>query len=133
MKNYDMVYVIKPDLEPDAVKAVVERMTQRIRDQGGTIEVVDVWGKKRTTSRLKKYREGLYVHTRFALDSQKVAEVRRAAALTEEVLRAVMTNAVGPTPQPKGTPVPAQPPAPSAGTSSPVGSPAVPAQSAPEA
>ncbi len=99
MRNYDIVYVIKPDLEPEAVKAVVDRMSQRIKDQGGTIEVVDVWGKKRTSYRLGKYREGLYVHTRFALGPDKVAEIRRSATLTEEVLRTTVTNAVGPTPQ----------------------------------
>jgi small subunit ribosomal protein S6 len=109
MKNYDMVYVIKPDLEPDAVKAVMDRMSQRIQELGGTIEVVDVWGKKRTSHRLRKYRDGLYVHTRFALAPDKVAEIRRIAGLTEEVLRATVTNAVGPTPQPK-TPAPAVPP-----------------------
>ncbi len=109
MRNYDMVYVIKPDLEPDAVKVVVDRMTQRIQEQGGTIEVVDVWGKKRTSYRLGKYRDGLYVHTRFALPTDKVTEIRRLASLTEEILRATVTNAVGPTPQPKA-PAPAAPP-----------------------
>lgn len=111
MRNYDMVYVIKPDLEPDAVKAVVDRMNQRIQEQGGTIEVVDVWGRKRTSYRLGKYRDGLYVHTRFALPTDKVAEIRRLAALTEEVLRATVTIAVGPTPQPKA-PAAAAPQAP---------------------
>ncbi len=111
MRNYDMVYVIKPDLEPDAVKAVVDRMNQRIQEQGGTIEVVDVWGRKRTSYRLGKYRDGLYVHTRFALPTDKVAEIRRLAALTEEVLRATVTKAVGPTPQPKA-PAAAAAPAP---------------------
>jgi len=118
MKTYDMVYIIKPDLEPDAAKAVMDRMNQRILEQGGTIDVVDVWGKKRTTYRLRKSREGLYVHTRFALPPDKVAEVRRIASLTEEVLRATVTNAVGPTPQPKApapapTPQAAAPSAPS--------------------
>ncbi len=114
VKTYDLVYVIKPDLDPEAIKAVVDRTSQRIQDQGGVIEVVDVWGKKRTSSRLKKYREGVFVHTRFALDGQKVSELRRAVTLNEEVLRAVVTNAVGPTPQPKVTaaaaPTPAAPP-----------------------
>ncbi len=116
MKSYDMVYVLKPDLEPDAIKTAVDRMTQRIQDQGGVVEAVDVWGRKRTSSRLKKYREGLFVHTRFAMDGQKVAEVRRTVALTEEVLRVIVTNAVGATPQPKVAPPvpPAHAPAPEA-------------------
>lgn len=107
MKSYDLVYVVRPDLETDAVTTVTERMTQRITDLGGTVEAVDVWGKKRMSFVVKKYREGIFVHTRFALDPQKVEEVRRAAALTEDVLRATITNAVGTLPEPKAEAAPA--------------------------
>lgn len=101
MKSYDLVYIVRPDLDADALKAVTERMNQRIIDQGGTIEAVDVWGKKRMTFTVKKYREGIFVHTRFALPPNKVEEIRRAAALTEDVLRATITNAVGKLPETK--------------------------------
>lgn len=101
VKSYDLVYIVRPDLDTDAVKAVTDRMSQRITDQGGTIEAVDVWGKKRMTYTVKRHREGIFVHTRFAMDPQKVEEVRRAAALTEDVLRATITNAVGKLPEPK--------------------------------
>lgn len=95
MKSYDLVYIVRPDLDADGLKAVTERMSQRITDQGGTIEAVEVWGKKRMTFTVKKYREGTFIHTRFALPPDKVEEIRRAAALTEDVLRATITNAVG--------------------------------------
>jgi len=101
VKSYDLVYIVRPDLDADALKAVTERMNQRIIDQGGTIEAVDVWGKKRMTFTVKKYREGIFVHTRFALPPNKVEEIRRAAALTEDVLRATITNAVGKVPEAK--------------------------------
>ncbi|HET6947876.1 MAG TPA: 30S ribosomal protein S6 [bacterium] len=107
MKSYDLVYIVRPDLDADALKAVTDRMGQRITDQGGTVEAVDVWGKKRMTFTVKKYREGVFVHTRFALDPKKVEEIRRAAALTEDVLRSTITNAVGKLPEPKAEPAPA--------------------------
>jgi len=107
LKSYDLVYIVRPDLDADALKAVVDRMGQRITDQGGTVEAVDVWGKKRMTFTVKKYREGVFVHTRFALDPKKVQEIRRAAALTEDVLRSTITNAVGKLPEPKPEPAPA--------------------------
>lgn len=100
MKSYDLVCILRPDLEPDALKAVVDRLTQRITDLGGTLAAVDVWGKKRMSYAIKKYREGVHVHFRFALDPQRVSEVRRAATLIEEVLRVVVTNAVGKVPEP---------------------------------
>jgi small subunit ribosomal protein S6 len=101
VRNYDLVYIVRPDLESDAVQAAVEKMTSRITEQGGTVEVVDVWGKKRMSYTIGKHREGLFVHTRFALDTGRLDEIRRAAALSEDVLRATITTAVGPTPQPK--------------------------------
>lgn len=101
MKSYDLVYIVRPDLDADALRAATERMSQRITDQGGTIEAVDVWGKKRMTYAVKKYREGVFVHTRFALDPRKLEEIRRAAALSEDVLRATITNAVGKLAEPK--------------------------------
>lgn len=112
MKSYDLVFVVRADLEQDAFKALVDRVTQRITDQGGTVEVVDTWGKRRMSFALKKNREGVFVHTRFSLDPAKVAEVRRAVNLIEEVLRSTITNAVGKTPEPKSAeaaPVPATP------------------------
>lgn len=118
MKSYDLVYIIRPDLDADALRAVIDRMTQRITDQGGTIEVVDVWGKKRMAYAVGKFREGHFVHTRFAIDPPKLEEIRRAAALSEDVIRATITNAVGKLPEAKpegaapGTP--AETPAPPA-------------------
>jgi small subunit ribosomal protein S6 len=95
VKRYDLVYIVRPDLEPDALRAVVDRIAQRIQEHGGQVEVTDVWGKRRMAYPIRRYREGVYVHTRFALDPQKVAEIKRAAALTEDVLRAMVTAAVG--------------------------------------
>ena len=101
MKSYDLVYIVRPDLDADAQKAVTERLGQRITDQGGTIEAVDVWGKKRMMYTVGKFREGHFVHTRFTIDPQKIEEIRRAAALTEDLLRATITNAVGKLPEAK--------------------------------
>lgn len=113
MKSYDLVYIIRPDLEADALKAVVDRMSQRITDQAGTIEAIDVWGKKRMMYTVGKFREGHFVHTRFSIDPQRVEEIRRAAALTEDVLRATITKAVGKLPEAKVEPsAPAAAPAP---------------------
>ena len=112
MKSYDLVYVVRPDLEPDALKALVERVTQRITDQGGAVEAVDQWGKRRMSFTTKKNREGIFVHTRFSIDPAKITEIRHAVNLMEEVLRAILTNAVGKLPEPKPAEAPpAAPPA----------------------
>ncbi|TMJ05695.1 MAG: 30S ribosomal protein S6 [Bacillati bacterium ANGP1] len=119
LKSYDLVYIVRPDLEPDAIKAVVERVTQRVQDQGAKVEAVDVWGRRRMSFAIGKHREGVYVHTRLTVDPQKTAEIRRLAAVNEEVLRAVTTRAVGKLPEPAAPAAPPVPSAPSGGPSQP--------------
>lgn len=112
MKSYDLVYLVRPDMEQDALKALVERVNQRITEQGGTVEAVDPWGKRRMSFSIKKNREAMFIHTRFSAEPTKVAEVRRAVTLIEEILRATLTNAVGKLPEPKtgeAAPAPAAP------------------------
>ncbi len=99
MTSYDLVYIIRPDLDPDAQRAVVDRIAQRIQEHGGQVEATDVWGKRKMAYPIRRYREGVYVHTRLRLDPQKVAEIKRVVALTEDVLRAVLTAAVGKVPE----------------------------------
>jgi small subunit ribosomal protein S6 len=98
--SYDLVYIVRPDLEPDALKAVIDRVGQRIIDRGGKIDATDAWGKRRLAHVIRKQREGTYVQTRFTIAPNQVAEIRHQVALSEEVLRSMLTIAVGKLPSP---------------------------------
>jgi small subunit ribosomal protein S6 len=124
--SYDLVYIVKPDLEGEQIAGVVERTTQRLTDQGATIEHTEVWGKRRLAFPIQRYRDGHYVFTRFAVSGDRIPEIRHALKVMEDVLRASITVAVGPIAPPK--PVP--PPAPAA---VPAAVPAQPEPSQPEA
>lgn len=100
MLSYDLVFIVRPDLEPDALKAVIDRIGQRITDRGGKIEAMDAWGKRRLAHVIHKQREGVYVQTRFTIAPDQVAELRHQVALSEEVLRIMLTIAVGKLPTP---------------------------------
>ncbi len=100
MPSYDLVYIVRPDLEPDALKAVIDRVGQRITDRGGKIDAVDAWGKRRLSHVIRKQREGVYVQTRFTIAPDQIAEIRHQVALSEEVLRSMLTVAVGKLPTP---------------------------------
>jgi len=106
--SYDLVYIVRPDLEPDALKAVIDRIGQRIADRGGKIDATDAWGKRRLAHVIRKQREGVYVQTRFTIAPDQVAELRHQVALSEEVLRSMLTIAVGKLPSPAApSPAPA--------------------------
>ncbi len=116
MPSYDLVYIVRPDLEPDVLKAVIDRVGQRIIDRGGKIDATDAWGKRRLAHVIRKQREGTYVQTRFTIAPDQVAEIRHQVALSEEVLRSMLTIAVGKLPSPAApspAPVAAAPVAPS--------------------
>ncbi|MDR7423471.1 MAG: 30S ribosomal protein S6 [Armatimonadota bacterium] len=96
MPSYDLVYIVRPDLEAEALAAVVERVTQRLNEQGVAIEHTEPWGKRRMAYPIQRYREGHYVFTRFASPGDRIPEIRHALKIMEDVLRASITLAVGP-------------------------------------
>lgn len=115
MPSYDLVYIVRPDLESDAMNAVVERATQRLLDQGATIEHTEVWGKRRMAYPIQRYREGHYVFARFAVPGDRIPEIRHGLKIIEDVLRASITVAFGPIAPPKS----AQPSTPAAAAAEP--------------
>jgi ribosomal protein S6 len=64
------------------------------------VEAVIPWGKRRMSFAIGKHREGVYVHTRLLIEPRTVTEVRRLVSMTEEILRTVVTTAVGKLPEP---------------------------------
>lgn len=111
MPQYEMVYIIRPDLEPDAVQAAVDRVGQRVTEQGGTVDFVEVWGKRRMAFTLRRFREGIYVLTRFTVDSERLPELKRLTRIMDEVMRALIVVAEGPLPAARPAPERAAEPA----------------------
>ena len=153
MANYEIVAVLRPDLEEEAINAAIARVHQRITEHGGTVTNTDRWGKRRLAYAIQKYRDGYYVLSVFSLDSAQVARLRQTLGLHEDLLRFVVAEhhpapvrasapaaaaATAPAAPPAATPVPAAPavppvpaaPAPAAPSSAAGESPAAGAESA---
>lgn len=114
MRSYDLVYIVKPDLDSEAMAAIVERVTQRLNEQSATIEHAEVWGKRRMAFSIQRYREGHYVFVRFSVSGDRIPEIRHALRILEDLLRASITVAVGAIAPPKTTAQPATPAPPAA-------------------
>ena len=110
--------VVRPDLDEEALNAVLERVHQRIVEVGGEVTSTDRWGKRRIAYPIRKYRDGFYVMSVFSLASDQVARLRQTLELNEDLLRFVVaTHRVAPKPAvaaPAATPTPAAAPAPAA-------------------
>lgn len=101
MPQYDLVYIVKPDLDTEAMSSVIERATQRLIEQGAAIEHTDVWGKRRMAYPIERYREGHYVFARFSVSGDRIPEIRHGLKVIEDILRTSITVAVGAIAPPK--------------------------------
>ncbi len=87
MRDYEVVFIVHPDLDENAVKGVVDRVQGWITDSGGTVVKLDPWGKRRLAYIIRKQREGQY----FLMEAQFApafsAELERNLRFLEPVMR----------------------------------------------
>lgn len=93
MRNYELMYIIRPDVESDNVQALTEKF-QGIIANGGEITKHDVWGKKRLAYEINKHREGTYVLVHFKAPAAVVSELERVLKISDEVIRHMVTKDV---------------------------------------
>ena len=93
MRKYEVMYIIRPDVEQEAVQATVEKF-QGIIQNGGEITKNDVLGKRRLAYEINKVRDGIYVLVNFTAAPEVVAELERILKISDEVIRYLITKDV---------------------------------------
>ena len=93
MRKYEVMYIIRPDIEQEAVQAAVEKF-QGIISNGGEITKHDVLGKRRLAYEIKKFHDGTFVLVNFTAEPAVVAELERLMKISDEVIRYLITNDV---------------------------------------
>ncbi|WP_274654917.1 30S ribosomal protein S6 [Paenibacillus humicola] len=93
MRKYEVMYIIRPDVEQEAVQAVTEKF-QGIISNGGEITKHDVMGKRRLAYEINKFRDGVYVLVQFNATPEVVAELDRVMKITDEVIRYLVVKDV---------------------------------------
>lgn len=87
MRNYELIFIVQPDLDDEGLNAVIERVGTIIAGQGGEVSKVDPWGKRRLAYPIRKLREGYYVRMEMKLPPDGVREIERDFKLTEPLIR----------------------------------------------
>ncbi|MFC7319883.1 30S ribosomal protein S6 [Halobacillus campisalis] len=87
MRNYEIMYIIRPDIEEEAKTAVVERFSGILTNNGAEIENVKEIGKRRLAYEINDYRDGIYVTINFAGDREAINEFDRQAKFSDDVIR----------------------------------------------
>lgn len=89
---YELMYVVRPTVDEQALAAVNEKIDKFIATGGGSILKRDDWGKRRLASPIVKITEGFYSVLQFDLPAPAVRELDRSLKLTEEVMRFLITR-----------------------------------------
>ncbi|MCM1565983.1 MAG: 30S ribosomal protein S6 [Dehalobacter sp. 4CP] len=92
MQAYEVMYIIRPDLDDEASKANVQRFEEIVNANGGTDLKVDIWGKRRLAYEVKKFNEGVYILMNFNGEARTVDELERLMKISDAVIRFMTTK-----------------------------------------
>ena len=87
MRPYEIMIILDPDTEERTITATIDKLLAVVPADGGTIDKVDVWGRRRMAFDIKKRSEGIYAVIDFTASSDTAKELDRQLGLNESVLR----------------------------------------------
>ena len=87
MRAYEVMVILDPDLEERTVAPSIDTYLNVVRKDGGTVEKVDVWGRRRLAYEVDKNAEGIYAVIELQAEPATVKELDRQLSLNESVLR----------------------------------------------
>jgi len=91
MRRYELMLLLRPDLEDDKLQAAVEKVTRAIVNGGGSLSKVSPWGKRRLAYDIGRHREASYFLIHFDIEPAQVREIERGLLISEEILRHLVT------------------------------------------
>ena len=87
VRAYEVMVILDPSLEERTVQPSLDKYLNVIRKDGGSVENVDVWGRRRLAYEIKKQAEGIYAVINLTAEPATVKEFDRQLGLNESVLR----------------------------------------------
>src|ERR1700730_7905512 len=87
LREYETLFLVRPDLAEDLVDKIVERMRGIVHRDGGKVIKVENWGKKKTAYEVKKNLRAIYIRFLYLGDVKAVAEFERNLRMTDDVLK----------------------------------------------
>ncbi|MBV7338694.1 30S ribosomal protein S6 [Chloroflexi bacterium TSY] len=88
LREYELVYIIQPELDETGITAVDNQLKEMITRQQGEITETELWGKRNLAYPIKfKYFEGYYILHRMKIPGSALEEVERVLRFNEDVLR----------------------------------------------
>jgi small subunit ribosomal protein S6 len=87
MRRYELMLLLRPDLEDDKLQSAVEKVTRAIVNAGGSLSKVSPWGKRRLAYEINHFREASYFLIHLDIEPSQVRGIERGLLISEEILR----------------------------------------------
>jgi len=87
VRQYELMVILDPDLEERTVAPSLDRYLSLVTKDGGTVDSVDIWGRRRMAYEIEKRAEGIYAVVELHAEPDTVKELDRQLGLNESVLR----------------------------------------------
>ena len=87
MRHYEIMIILDPETDERTVASSLEKLLQVVPSNGGTVDKIDIWGKRRLAYDIKKKSEGFYVVVDMTTTPETAQELDRQLGLNESVLR----------------------------------------------
>jgi len=95
LHEYELIYILSPQLEAEALDATIAKINQFITSKGGAIASEDRWGKRKLAYAINHFQEGTYVLTKFKMKPAFSKELESNLRIAEEVLRHLLVKVGG--------------------------------------
>jgi small subunit ribosomal protein S6 len=90
MKKYEIMYIIRPNIEDEAKKALVERFNNVLLENGAEVSETKDWGKRRLAYEINDFRDGYYELVNVTSSAAAVQEFSRLAKISEDIIRHIV-------------------------------------------
>lgn len=95
LRKYEVMVILDPDLDERTVAPSLDTYLNVIRQDGGSVDNVDIWGRRRLAYEINKKSEGIYAVVDLTAEPATVKELDRQLSLNESVVRLKVTRPDG--------------------------------------
>lgn len=92
VRPYEVLYILDPDLSDEDITSTMEKYKSVVAEQGGEVENVNRWDKRRLAYEVKGRVEGIYVLMNFSGENKVQAELDRLMKIADDVIRHIIVR-----------------------------------------
>jgi small subunit ribosomal protein S6 len=92
MRKFEIMMVLRPDLDDEQIRSVVERFVNIITDHDGEVTAIEPWGKRRLAYEINDYKDGFYVLINYEADGSFNKELERNFRIVDTVIRHIIVR-----------------------------------------